>query len=88
VADDLHQKLLAELDDRYVDILAEQRLGRSLVEALRAVVELHAPVPYFEHTPDWLVCHGCDLDGYDAQHPPWPCSTIQAITRELGVVDA
>lgn len=74
---DLHTAVLAELDR-----LDPHRLT-TLGKALRAVVELHAPKPYFEGRTDWLVCPGCDMSGYDAEHPDWPCSTIQAIAREL-----
>lgn len=76
----LHQQLLDRID-AVSGPPSYPRLGK----ALRAVVELHKPVPRFDHTPDWLVCHGCDMDGYDAEHPPWPCSTVQAIARELGI---
>jgi hypothetical protein len=52
--------------------------------ALRVVVELHAPKVHFEED-DSPRC-GCGQDGYMAQDgAPWPCSTIQAIARELGV---
>jgi len=76
---DLHAQLLAELDDRYADILGEQRLGRSLVEALRAVVEMHAPIRHVITGVGVVVgCRTC----FDSA---WPCSTIQVIARELGV---
>lgn len=83
---DLHARLVAELDpttpwdaDRDEHVYA----------ALRAVVELHAPVPLFEDEPDEPpVCAVgiiyCD-DGGHVHHEPYPCSTIQAIARELGV---
>jgi hypothetical protein len=48
---------------------------------------LHEPVE--DRIGDRLVrleCHGCDEGGgYDWDWPDSPCSTIQAITRELGV---
>jgi hypothetical protein len=74
---DLHALVLAELDR--VDP------HRPTNRALRAAVELHAPVPYHETSPNWLICHGCDMDGYEAERPPSPCSTIQAVARELGI---
>ncbi len=43
--------------------------------ALRAVVELHAP----DAESPWACDHCSSLE------IPYPCSTIQAIARELGV---
>jgi hypothetical protein len=55
----------------------------SWLAALRAVVELHAPVFNFEGSqiPN---CRGCDKPR-TARRPPWPCRTVQAIARELGI---
>ena len=76
----LHERLLAR-----VGILDDRASHR----ALRAVVELHAPKPLFDGaagwTGDFLVCHGCDIDGQGAERPEWPCSTIRAIASALGV---
>lgn len=55
------------------------------VAAVRAVVELHKPEPTHPGPLSTLVCHGCELDGYDAEHPPWPCWTITAIAEALGI---
>jgi hypothetical protein len=78
VTADLHTRLLAAVSQHGGPL--------GVGTALRAVVELHKPVPYWEHKPDeWLVCKGCDLSGYDAENPPWPCSTIQAIAEALGI---
>jgi hypothetical protein len=49
--------------------------------ALRAVVELHAPHDRLMGGP--IVCGHCN--GTHGEDDPWPCSTIQAIARELGV---
>ena len=43
----------------------------------RAVLDLHAPVDHYNR----LVCHGCDADGYDTEHPEWPCRTIETLAR-------
>jgi hypothetical protein len=79
----LHEKLLAELDS-YERAMPQPG---NLIDALRAVVELHAPTE--DRIGDRLVrfeCQGCDTGGgYDWEYPRWPCSTIQAIARELGV---
>jgi hypothetical protein len=78
----LHQQLLDELDayDR-------QRGIRDRPEtALRAVVELHAPVPHTLYgNLIRNVCEGCDAGAYAEESPDWPCRTVQAIARELGI---
>ncbi|MDF1705031.1 MAG: hypothetical protein P1U38_09680 [Aeromicrobium sp.] len=43
----------------------------------RAVLDLHAPVSYYSR----LVCQGCDADGYDTEHPEWPCRTIETLAH-------
>lgn len=59
---------------------------------VRAVVELHAPValPILrEGLAPWLECGHCvdslESDGETLAHADWPCETVQAIARELGV---
>lgn len=79
---DLHRRLLDELDPAAP---WDADRDEAAYAALRAVIELHAPRPYFDHTPDWLICKGCDLDGYDAENPPWPCSTVRTIAEHLGI---
>lgn len=65
----LHEKLLAAASPLTV---AEERTPEELAAVIRAVVELHAPTGLFR----WCsVCY----------QRSWPCSTIQAIARELGV---
>jgi hypothetical protein len=68
----LHHQRLLDTIARY-----EGAMGtRLLVAALRAVVELHAPSPGGE----WAVrCLACPAP------QPWPCSTVQAIARELEI---
>lgn len=53
------------------------RQGESLINALRAVVELHKPWD----SPMW-VCNECG-DGMNVVFD-YPCPTIQAIEKELG----
>lgn len=49
--------------------------GEALVEALRAVVELHKP--YLNYRGDECFCTNCGDVGQ------YPCPTIQAIEKEL-----
>lgn len=74
----LHQQLL--------DVVDANDEGGFWLAIVRKVVELHAPEPYVQSPLNRLfVCHGCDMEGRDAEHPDWPCSTIDAIARELGI---
>ena len=73
----LHEKLLARLGNFHAvdwenELMVQQR-------ALRAVVELHAPA-----SDQPQLCRTCWNEGAEDYHG-WPCSTIQAIARELGV---
>ena len=67
----LHTRLLARLD--------EEDIGDNLASALRVVVELPAP----EESAGYARCDGC-LNAW-GESADWPCSTVQAIARELGV---
>lgn len=50
---------------------------------LRAVVELHAR--QVDGLSGWR-CTGCDIEGYEAEEPAWPCRTVELIIeRHLGV---
>jgi len=77
----LHERLIAATSPLTV---AEERTPEELAAALRAVVELHAPVTYWR---PWVgeppSCQECL--GPLGDHVAWPCSTIQAIALELGV---
>ena len=56
-----------------------------LSKALRAVVELHKPIistAYPESLGICLTCTPLSLNFYEATR--YPCSTIQAIEKELG----
>ena len=47
-----------------------------LIAALRAVVELHQPIPEFEPEPGEVAhCKDCEWI--------WPCPTIRAIEKEV-----
>jgi hypothetical protein len=74
--DELLEKIKREED--YLKTYAEG-YGFVVTDALRAVVELHKPdEPDF---PDeWESCVECSGNGYVAMYP---CSTIQAIKKEL-----
>jgi hypothetical protein len=54
---------------------------------LRAVVELHKPTTFLRRPLATPICDTCSADD-DAHDVPSPCSTIQAIARELGVDSA
>ena len=53
----------------------------------REVVELHRPEPDITHGDDvrrWR-CVGCDAEGYDWEHPEWPCRTSQLAANRADV---
>ena len=71
-----HSILLTEIDRYLIPTLAESEVGNKaigILQALRAVVELHKPVEHTEGT--W--CSGCMATEW------YPCPTIQAIKKEL-----
>jgi hypothetical protein len=51
-----------------------------ILNAMRAVVELHKP--YEHEVVSYVFCKECTIDLDLA--PPYPCPTIQAIEKELG----
>ena len=55
-----------------------------LTSALRAVIELHAPVEdtMAVYTGSPLSCRGCNYKEC-VDDAPWPCDTISAITTAL-----
>jgi hypothetical protein len=74
-----HEELIAyinkDIDEgAFVGAIGEWFPARSLF-ALRAVMELHKPVKR-ENYLDILMCDSCE-------HSSYPCSTIQAIEKEL-----
>lgn len=44
----------------------------------RAVLDLHKASERAE-------CHGCEADGYDWEHPYWPCATTTTVATALGI---
>jgi hypothetical protein len=78
-----HRKGVEMTHDELLDRIAQAGLEPDgnvmpthLVLALRAVVELHKPdIPYGLHD----AVEACPMDG-----DVYPCSTIQAIEKELG----
>lgn len=50
--------------------------------AARAVLELHAPVFRGDFGDD-AHCDGCDVDGYEAEQPAFPCRTYELV-RDFG----
>jgi transcriptional regulator with XRE-family HTH domain len=67
----LHEQLLAAINQHGGPL--------GVGTALRAVAELHAPA-----SDQPQLCRTCWNEGAEDYHG-WPCSTIQAIARELGV---
>lgn len=43
----------------------------------RAVLDLHKD--------DQGYCGGCECYGYEAESPPWPCGTTEAVAVALGI---
>ncbi len=72
-----YDELLIEINRR-LDLALYNGDAQS-VHALRAVVELHKP--YQHEAVSYVFCVGCTIDLDLA--PPYPCSTIQAIEKEL-----
>ena len=70
-----HEELLAKLWILPADV-TELQHGAKVVQALRAVVELHKP--------DSGLCNHCE-EGFIMGSIPvvYPCPTIQAIEKEL-----
>jgi hypothetical protein len=67
-----HDELLAKIENERADYYANDLI----INTLRAVVELHKPeIPYGLHN----AIEACPIDG-----DVYPCSTIQAIEKELG----
>ena len=83
-----HDELLEEFD-RWIRFLADKNKGKEWVKALRAVVELHKPTADgLGCSYEFIECHdetglGCDIPRICNQYKPYPCSTIQAIEKEL-----
>ena len=72
-----HDELLAEIDDNFTkcgDDCESCRRDNASWFALLAVVELHKPVAFVNEKG--LFCDNCLPDRY-------PCTTIQAIEKEL-----
>ena len=69
-----HDELLAKIDT--LNYLGRVGYISSIWNALRAVVELHKPSILHSRYSDDLVCEKCQIIRY-------PCSTIQAIEKEL-----
>jgi hypothetical protein len=84
----LHERLVADLDE--FDRLLVHKIRP--VNALRAVVELHAPRPCSRgselcfHSDEHFKCTLCG-SAWDvgAVGEAWPCSTIRTIAEALGV---
>lgn len=59
--------------------------ARPALEALtdpiaRKVLDLHAA-----DSIEGPKCQGCDIDGYEAEQPEWPCATVELIADHYGI---
>ena len=84
-----HDELLEELDEIIKDFDAKYDNNNPYYKALRAVVELHKPVLGFtggydgEENELWAEqCSDCSNNGFSQEYP---CSTIEAIEKEIGL---
>lgn len=73
----------ARYEQRRADATAAWSLFVAALDAVaepvaRAVLALHA-------RNDDGECEGCDMDGYDAERPYWPCRTIVTVAEALGI---
>lgn len=79
----------AELARFHAERDAAQPILRDAIRALdavddalgRIILDLHQRVP--NHS-NWR-CEGCNLDGYEAEPPEWPCDTTVAIAEHYGI---
>lgn len=46
------------------------------------VAAWHEPV--FVDLAPYVVCEGCDMEGYECERPEWPCSTYQLVGKHYG----
>jgi hypothetical protein len=57
---------------------ARERLAAITDPLTRAILDLHAEGEREE-------CQGCDVDGYEAESPPWPCRTVETVAAHHGI---
>ena len=72
-----HEELLAVLNNVITDDV--HHLATQTAQALRAVVELHKPIKD-EWFQTGVICEKCSKEEYTELYP---CSTIEAIEKEL-----
>jgi hypothetical protein len=73
----LHQQLLDLIGEYRTSADADDYPVRLPLDALRAVVELHAPYLAIDGQP--YACQRCGVIA------GWPCDHIEAVARELGI---
>jgi hypothetical protein len=80
-----HDELMALIDDSTNGLKHEHLFEKLLTNTrvLRAVVELHKPIQYPTSTNLGDECGICRQEPYYSANEPYPCSTIQAIEKEL-----
>lgn len=65
--------------EQMLEALADLRHMGSLVDV---ILDLHS----CDTEADWSVtCEGCDVDGYEAEQPAWPCRTVLALAAHHGI---
>lgn len=78
-----YEELLAKMDN--LDIALANGFGDAkaiigCIKATRAVIELHKPIQDEWFDIDEIICEECTREEYTRKYP---CSTIQAIQKEL-----
>jgi hypothetical protein len=53
--------------------------------ALLAVLDLHNPVRQGAGAKAWLECAHCQNADWGGPNVDWPCETVEAIAKELGI---
>jgi len=71
-----HDELIADIDRKI--LLSEHTIYPIYMQAFRAVVALHQPLPEAEDSPFKDSCLGCGKT--------YPCKTIKIIEKELSDV--
>jgi hypothetical protein len=79
---DLDAAIRAKLDDpkQY-----DENDSGPLIAGLLAVLDLHNPVRQGAGAKVWLECAHCQNADWGGPNVDWPCETVEAIAKELGI---
>jgi hypothetical protein len=58
--------------------VAREQLAALTDPLARAVLDLH-------HEDDLHECAGCDYQGWEAEGPDWPCTTVRLVAKQYGI---